>query len=50
MGHNTVSDVLMASGVIMPLRRVSLPRSLISILYAMFDAKEDIFEVDWYDK
>jgi hypothetical protein len=41
---------LMASGVIMPLRQVSLFQNLISVLYALFDAEGDTLEVDWYDK
>ncbi len=40
----------MASGVIMPLRQVSLFQNLISVLYALFDAEGDTLEVDWYDK
>jgi hypothetical protein len=43
-------SLLTASGVITPLRQVSLSQSLMSVSYALFDAEEDIFEVDWYDK
>ncbi len=41
-----VFELLTASGVIRPLRFVSLSQRLMSMSYALFDAEEDIVEVD----